>query len=164
MIVYQTLDTDDDYIPMYVTGSGTSVQRPTEYEALRNIRWNDILRLTITSSLDLGRIDWKFILMVQHINSSLGRFAIDTVLQFDNPDIQYIVATRLDEPEWYVCPVMQEIFNKLLNREYMGLQAIPDTVPQDDLIRHQQLLNVISKRHNIVVRQKLDNIKNDVKL
>jgi len=121
--------------------------RPTENDALRNIRWGDIERVAITTGMEFCHIDWKYVLMTKHINFGLGSFASDIVMQIDNRDVQLIIANRLDEPEWYVVMIMNEIFNKILLREYRGLPGIPYCTPFEEVQKHRQLIGIISKKH-----------------
>jgi len=133
---------------MITIGLSMTVKRPTENEALRNIKWVDIERISSVGN-KLTSTDWLYVLMVKHINFGLGGFAGDIVMQFDNPDIQRIVARRLDQSLQHTQDLMTELFSKMLRREYDGLPAIPPCTPYEEIINHRERLMTISKRHNV---------------
>ena len=86
-------------------------------------------------------------------------------MQFINPDIQLVVASRLNESTRYTSLVMDELFEKLMRREICGLQAIPHCTPYDEILKHRKLLKLISERHNVPKSgQIIDNTLKDVKI
>jgi hypothetical protein len=142
-----------------------TIHRPTEYEALQNIKHHRFERAPILRGTTFGAMDWKYTLMVKHINFMLPPFEDDIVMQFDNINIIRVVSLRFGESYYYTIRVMGDLFDKLLRREVLGLPAIPSCTPYEEIIKHRNRLRALNDRYNLPVTTKLvDNNKNGVSM